>query len=732
METGARSVPSAALPPRLLRSLTSAVLTDGAGDVSLPREARGTVDDWGGVYAQLVRLTGAWRVTVYDGERELRLPEGQVAASRRGDRWTSEHRFGRLTVRQEIAALERPPGASRRLAFSVADGPPVRLSLLSAFGPYLLPTMVEGIRPLSYRLETAAEGLTVRQRGFALGFRSSVPPSHLYVNRASWIGGRWTGPAWEVGTDHDLEVVPGAEVVWHGVIAGGLERDLQHAGPDLEAAVGDPGPVLASSEAADAAWVAGTPTLRFPQAPDLERAYEAGRWALRQLYCAPGDSLTGVVAGYPWYASIWCRDLAWMLPALLWLGDFEWTERSLASVFRFQARSRIPLLGGEPGELPMQVSPGPVFLYGTSDTTLYFPELALRWVRHTGDPRPLPEWLPSLHRVLGWGTARTDPATGLLRNGGEAEEISAATGALAKVRYGIDSPDTTIWDSADRRDHAVDVQVLWLAALRAVLEIDPGEAAPGDRDRWRALADRLAGTIPTAYDWPAEGYLYDSLRAGDPVAKLRPNALRAVSAGLLSPERARAAVRRAGMDDLCTPWGMRTLSARDPGYRADAYHDGQVWTIATAWAADAAFAAGDPDVGRAHLGRIAERFRAEGGGANECYRGDRPEPFDSCFLLGLSVGPFLSVLFERLWGLRPDARSGRLEVAPNFPSGWTSAALEGLRFGPGRVALEFDAPNLTAHWTGPGALELVVAGAPRRVEAGGTVTVRCANGPPAA
>jgi glycogen debranching enzyme len=225
------------------------------------------------------------------------------------------------------------------------------------------------------------------------------------------------------------------------------------------------------------------------------------------------------------------------------------------------------------------------------------------------------------------------------------------------------------------------------------------------------------------YRWTEERYLYDSFHERRPVPRLRPNALLAVAAGLFEPAFARGAVERAAEDDLTTPWGVRTLSRHDAGYSPTAYHDGQVWTIATAWAAEAAWAAGVPDLGVRYLRTIAERFGREGGFANECYRGDRDEPFDSCFLLGFSVGPFLSVLFERLWGLGVDGTGPRLRFRPAFPTGWTGASLEGLRIGSGRATIRVEGRRATVRWDGPRALVLELRSGFRTVEPGRTVTV---------
>ncbi|MGI0154827.1 MAG: amylo-alpha-1,6-glucosidase, partial [Thermoplasmata archaeon] len=680
MSAASRAGPASG--PVLLTSLASAALLDGGGDLELVREMRGTPVDWGGVFGQGVRLTGPWRLSLRSGDEDGSLPASLRSTERLPGAWKSHHQWGGFDIEQRVAAVGEVPGVVRTLRCSRASGAPTSLTVTSSFSPYLLPVLVEGIRPHVFRVETSADELRVRQRGFGLTARSSLPPTRLFVNRGSWIGGKLRGRVDEIGIEYSLPVLPNAPAELTLLVAGGLDRALDAGTDAARRTVDDPSGAAATVDAADRAWIASTPTLGFPDAPALERGYVAARAALRRLYSAPGDGLTGLVAGFPWYSALWCRDMAWMLWAVLWLGDFEWARRSIDTVLRFQSRSAVPLLGGEPGELAMQVSPGPIFFYGTSDTTLYYPLLIAQLGRHSGDVAVPSAWRQAVQRAVEWGERRTDRVSGLLRNGGEAEEISSATASLARVRYGIDSPDTTIWDSTDRRDHAIDIQVLWTRSLRAAADLLEG-LPDGSPRRWRETADRLDATVRSRYTWTAEGYLYDSLRGGLATEQVRPNALRAVSAGLLPDSDARRLVHRAARDDLTTPWGVRTLSARDPKYDPIAYHDGRVWTIATAWAADAALAVGETDLGLAYLSTIAARYDAEAGFANECYRGDRPEAFDSCFLLGFSVAPFLTVLFERLWGIGMDARTGGLSVRPQFPADWRSATIERLRVGPG-------------------------------------------------
>jgi glycogen debranching enzyme len=710
-------------PPVLLTSLSSAVLADGRGDISYARESRGAVAEWGGVYAQLMRLTGPWTIGLASGGALTDLSSCCLDSGPTAGGWRTRHRWNEVTLVQDVVASPRPAGAVRRLSLRSEAERPVPLVLTSRFMPFVFPVLVEGIRPVEFEMRAEADGVHVRNRGFGLRFSSNLRPSRLQLNGDSWDGRKYRGPVELVAAEQELMLAPRGGLELSYQIAGGLQRDLEGALREVGTAPVSLDNVAAHRAGAEASWLARTPELEFPDAPDLEAAYRSARAALYRLYSAPADGIVGLVAGYPWYSSLWSRDIAVMLPALLWLGDFDWVDRSLDSVFRFQSRTVVAMLGGRPGELPMQVAPGPVFLYGTSDTTLRFPGVVEQLHRHTGDLSYVRDWARAVHQIVRWGRARTNPRDGLLRHGGEAEAIGRATAALSKIHYGIASPDTTIWDSADRRDHAIDVQVLWWETLRSAAQLLGHAADDKRRATCQRLATHLVKTLRERYPWPEESYLFDSLRRGRPVAQVRPNALRAVSAGLFDPEFARAIVRRAAADDLTTPWGLRTLSSRDPTYDPRAYHEGRVWTIATAWAADASFVVGDRERGVGYLRTIAARYAEERGFANECYLGDRPEAFDSCYLLGFSVAPFLSALFERLWGIHVDVLAGVVRVVPGFPAAWTSATLRGLRVGDGTIDLRWTPRELRVRWCGTRPLAVDTGTGPRALRSGEDVTV---------
>lgn len=711
--------------PLLVTGLSAAVILGGDGTLRCPRETRGGLIDWGGVYSQGVRLTGPCELRVaVDG-----APIDLVAALRSVEAWrwmvrTRHLAAPGLEVEQLIVPFSESPGVGRRIRLRNTGPRPLSVVVDSEVPPFLAPVLVEGLKPYEFAIEADARGLRCTSGAYSLRLASSPGPTLRTRDGRPWSGERWAGELTSLVARHELALTPGAtgridEVLWGGVT---------NAIP-AEASYG--GTALAASDAWEpaarrswATWLAGTPTLSFPSEPLLETAYELARGALRALYTHPDPEITGLVAGYPWYCALWGRDLAWMLPAVLWMGDLDWARESIRTIFRYQASRAIPFLAAEAGELPMQVSPGPVFLFGTSDTTLYYPEILQRYVAHTGRRELVRELWPHLCEIVRWIDGKVDPSSGLFTNGGEVLALRDATEDVGTVHYGIDAMDTTIWDSADRRDHAVELQVLLHEARRALLTLSTSESPSAQLPESIVDPAHVAEMVRTRYDWPEEHYLYDSLvRDGPPVRKLRPNALRAVSAGLVPPSTGRAMVDRALQPDLTTGWGVRTLSDRDPQYDPQAYHGGQVWTIATAWAADAALAVGDADRGVALLRTIATRIVEENGLANECYRGDRAEPFDSCFLLGFSVAPFLAVLFERLWGLGVDAAGPTLRVDPRFPPGWGSASLRGLRIGDGHADLTWTAGSLEVRWDGPAPLTVAFGGHTATLPAGASATL---------
>lgn len=276
-----------------------------------------------------------------------------------------------------------------------------------------------------------------------------------------------------------------------------------------------------------------------------------------------------VIAGYPWFND-WGRDTMIALPGLcLATGRTAEAATILRSFARFVRDGLIP------NDFPDDPSREPA--YHTVDASLWFIHAIGEFVGVTGDSELLQELLPAVRSIVDAHVAGTwfgigmDADDGLLRSGADGVQL---TWMDAKVDHWVVTP---------RRGKPVEVQALWINALRRV------GAWAGDPSLL-ALADRGETSFRARFWRPDLGYLLDVVDGPDgDDPSLRPNQLLALSLShpLVDTPMARsilAAVDR----DLHVPLGLRSLAPTDPAYRAryqgdrderdGAYHQGTVWT----------------------------------------------------------------------------------------------------------------------------------------------------------
>ena len=65
---------------------------------------------------------------------------------------------------------------------------------------------------------------------------------------------------------------------------------------------------------------------------------------------------------------------------------------------------------------------------------------------------------------------------------------------------------------------------------------------------------------------------------------------------------------------------------------------------------------------------MAERILSENGMFAETYRGDRPEPFNSCILQAWSAGMYAWAFTEMMLGVDIDLVNGKIRIEPRIPS----------------------------------------------------------------
>ena len=118
---------------------------------------------------------------------------------------------------------------------------------------------------------------------------------------------------------------------------------------------------------------------------------------------------------------------------------------------------------------------------------------------------------------------------------------------------------------------------------------------------------------------------------------------------------------------MTASWGVRTLSNLDEKYHPTLYHDGAVWPLVTGWATVSEIKSNRSEQALRYLSIMAAGILKEHGMYAETYRGDRPEPFNSCILQAWSVGLYVYAFREMILGTRINMVDNKIRFEPKIP-----------------------------------------------------------------
>ncbi len=416
-----------------------------------------------------------------------------------------------------------------------------------------------------------------------------------------------------------------------------------------------------------------------PEMNRLIKAYEKAKSALRYLKGEYDGLGAGVCAGLPRFPNYWARDTGWSLRGYLAVGDYSFAREAIDNFLRHQSDGSN---GVTKGELPMIIS-GKAFLhsttYGSADSTFLFPWATRQYVMSTGDMQFLRKRWHAIVNLVDWGLQKDLDGDGFIEHG--------FTGIASKLPI----QDSTWMDHIDRRKSANDVQALFYESLTVGSELARLVGDAESERRWRTRASDLKNRINAEYWNPETGYYFDTIRKdGSKDPSIRPNALVILMTGAAGDSAKEAVVLdRIEKEDMTAGWGVRTLSSQDPKYRPAFYHDGAVWPLVTGWATIAELKLDRTEQALRYLKSMADRILAENGMFAETYRGDRPEPFNSCILQAWSVGMYVHAFLEMVLGMKPDMVGNGVSIDPKIP--------ESLKAGCGILEFEGPAGNSRRH-----------------------------------
>jgi glycogen debranching enzyme len=222
-----------------------------------------------------------------------------------------------------------------------------------------------------------------------------------------------------------------------------------------------------------------------------------------------------------------------------------------------------------------------------------------------------------------------------------------------------------------RQGKPVEIQALWHNALRVMAHLASIFGDVSACARYTSLADRARKQFAETFWNHATGCLYDVIPdEGAPDPSIRPNQIFAVSLPypLLTNELALHVIDVVEWE-LLTPYGLRTLSPRDPNYRGrydgdprsrdSAYHQGTVWPwLLGPFLTSYMRVHGDTEEARSRAGHFLDPLRAHLleaglGQISEVFDGDAPHRPGGCFAQAWSVAEVLRTYMEDAKGRSP-------------------------------------------------------------------------------
>jgi predicted glycogen debranching enzyme len=472
-------------------------------------------------------------------------------------------------------------GLCPAITFRIGDAL-IRKSFLMVYGKNTVLVcyeLVEGkvkptlrIRPmLAYRgiHELTRENMFLRPKSYPekngrkIQPYEGMPPLYMGTNRTSEF---LPGPKWYTNVEYLMERTRGFDYQEDLFCPGVFETTLQKGRPVVFGASTEP---LGSLERQRKAEMARREAV-FASAKDRSKHVRWLKYFSTQFLIRNPSGFASVTAGYHWFGE-WGRDTMIALPGLTFFaGRKKFGEEVLAAYARLE----------RDGLLPNYLDQSSDHLaYNSVDASLWFFWAVQQYLKARGSNQfVMNKVFPALRSIVAAHLDNRVPLCGIDENGllHAGNEHTQLTWMDAQA-YG--RPVTP------RHGAAVEINALWYNALRFFLELAPDDELAG---RAGQAADTLAANF-SAWFWNGrDNCLCDVVSEHGQDRSIRPNQVFAASLPytMLDTAQMRAIVSVV-QAHLLTPYGLRTLSPRNPKYspfyrggpneRDAAYHQGMVW-----------------------------------------------------------------------------------------------------------------------------------------------------------
>ncbi len=591
-----------------------------------------TVGDGGGAPYELSINTFSGGVLHPRGDRHLvRFEVGDLA------RWTYD--VDGVTVVKEVQVLWGRNVTAVRYTVDAGDGRPFRL----AVSPFASLRDFHGLRRAAgadVRAEAGDRTVELTDGGTAVSITADA--GRFEAKPDWWYGFVYPAETERGQDDREDLFTPGAFVLagtGYGLVTLWMSNDAAACGDwDAELTARSDAIAAACTDPANAASHApGRPhPVAAARSPAVGRLFRAANDFVVARKTPDGRPGTSVIAGYPWFAD-WGRDSMISLPGLLLTtGRYRQAKEVLTVFAQYVDGGMIPNRFDDYTNEPE---------FNTVDASLWFIHAAHEYARLSGDDETFDrDLLPACQQIVAGYRAGTryhikvDPGDGLVSQGDADTQLTWMDARCNGVAF------------TPRQGKPVEINALWYHALLLLGE--------------DAAAEQVSASFKAAYWLDDHRGLADGIDGGKRDERVRPNQIFAVSLpnSPLTHDQQWAVVdvvRRA----LLTPFGLRTLTRSDPGYRPvytgdqwhrdGAYHNGTVWPwligpFLDAWLKVNRRSPGSTEQAREWLRPLVAHMADEGaiGQIAEIFDGDPPHRPVGCFAQAWSVAEVLRLAVE--------------------------------------------------------------------------------------
>ncbi len=460
-----------------------------------------------------------------------------------------------------------------------------------------------------------------------------LPPLYMGTNRLSEF---FPGPKWARNVEYLVERDRGFDYQEDLFIPGMFETKLKKGKPVIFAASVDR---LGNLEKMRKGEIRRREA-EFAACKDRSSKVQWLKYVSDQFLIRNASDFASVIAGYHWFGE-WGRDTMIALPGLtFYAGRREFGEKVLAAYSDLERGGLLPNYLDQSSEH---------LAYNSVDASLWFFWAVQQYLKTKGSMGfVMKKVYRALRNIVSAHLDGRVPLCGIGEDGllYAGNEKTQLTWMDAQAFGGPVTP---------RNGAAVEINALWYNGLKLFLELadkKDGELAA----RAQKAADALAANFIAKFWNHENNCLNDVVHERSPDTAIRPNQIFAVSLphSMLDIDRMRAVVSTV-QAHLLTPYGLRTLSPRNPSYspfyrgdsdaRDSAYHQGMVWPWLAGHFGEALLRQAEDKKGakaflRKYFKPILRSFPDDFGIASipEIYTGNPPHIPNGCIAQAWSVG----------------------------------------------------------------------------------------------